>query len=139
MSSYFLSLSFNNIALLYVYAISLRFMLFDYKLSGMFWEYLISKLNEKIEASTKKTITTKTNLLIYNPKEKPNQYLLGLLEVINKLVRCPFCKGCWAGYILYSLFILNPENLVIDIKQVIDFALFSWSCGVVSLLASKYI
>lgn len=135
MSNYSFSVPFNNIALLYVYAISLRFLLFDYKLSGIFWEYLITKLEEKVKSSTKKTTTTKSNLLIYNSEEKPNIYWTGLLEVITKLIRCPFCKGCWAGYILYSLFILNLEG--IDFKQVIDFALFSWSCGVVSLISTS--
>lgn len=138
MTVYSDSVPLHTITLLYVYAISLRFLLFDYKLSGMFWEYLITKLQEKIQSSTKKTVT-KGKLLVYLPEEKPNLYWIGILDVIGKLVRCPFCKGCWAGYILYSLFILNPNNLVIDIKQVIDFALFSWSCGVVSLLAAKYI
>lgn len=132
---YSTSVPFNNIALLYVYAISLRFLLFDYKLSGMFWKWLLDKLEDRVKASTKRTTTTKTNLLIYNSEEKPNQYLLGLLEVITKLVKCPFCKGCWAGYILYSIYIFHYQGL--DIKQVIDFALFSWSCGVVSLLSTS--
>lgn len=132
---YSLSVPFNNIALLYVYAISLRFMLFDYKLSGLFWEYLITKIQEKVESSTKKTTTTKSNLLIYNSNEKPSIYWLGILEVMNKLVHCPFCKGCWAGYIIYSIFIFHYHG--VDIKQVIDFALLSWSCGVVSLISTS--
>lgn len=132
---YSISVPFNTISLLYLYAIALRFLLFDYKLSGMFWEYLIDKLNEKVKSSTKKTTTTKSNLLIYNSEEKPNQYLLGLLEVITKLIKCPFCKGCWSGYIIYLLFIFHYQGL--DIKQVIDFALFSWSCGILSLISTS--
>ena len=104
---YSLSVPFNNITLLYVYAISLRFLLFDYKLSGMFWEYLIDKLENKVRASTKRTTTTKTNLLIYSSEEKPSVYWIGLYQVVNKLVKCPFCKGCWAGYFIYLVFILS--------------------------------
>lgn len=130
------STSTINIALLFLYAISLRFIMFDYVIAANFWQRLVEKINQKVIASTK-TTTKKGGLLIYFPETKPDIYWYGLNKIIEKLVRCPFCKGCWAGYIIYFLLILDFNNLSLDIQQVMDFALFSWSCGIISLVTTS--
>lgn len=126
----------TNIALLFLYAISLRFMLFDYKITAIFWNMLVDKLNEKVTSSTKRTIK-KGDLLLYTPESNPDVYWKGLFEIVDKLIRCPFCKGCWSGYFIYLLLVIDVSDLNLDIRQVIEFALFSWSCGVLSLVSTS--
>jgi len=128
--------SSTNIALLFLYAISLRFMLFDYKITAVFWQTSVEALNKKVVSSTKKTIK-KGDLLLYSPESNPNIYWKGLYEIVDKLIRCPFCKGCWAGYFIYLFLIIDFNNLTLNIQQVVEFALFSWSCGVLSLVSTS--
>jgi|SRR4028118_83004 Protein of unknown function (DUF1360). len=128
--------SSTNIALLFLYAISLRFMLFDYKITAVFWQTLIETLNKKVISSTKKTVK-KGELLLYSPESTPNIYWKGLYEIVDKLIRCPFCKGCWAGYFIYLFLVIDFSSLTLDIQQVIEFALFSGSCGFLSLVSTS--
>jgi len=139
----------TNIALLYIYAVTLRIVLFDYKVPRYFWNLILDKLKEKKDLaielnkiSNKKTIK-KDNLYIYLPNNKEdtedNNFCSiweRLYNVVYQLNSCSFCKGCWGGYIVYLLFILDFNTLHLDLMQVVDFAIFSWSCGVVSLIAS---
>ena len=111
-------------------------MLFDYKITAVFWQTLIETLNEKVISSTKKTVK-KGDLLLYSSESTPNVYWKGLYEVVNKLTKCPFCKGCWAGYFIYLFLVMNFSSLTLDISQVIEFALFSWSCGFLSLVSTS--
>ena len=111
-------------------------MIFDYKITATLWRMLVDKLNEKVISSTKKTIK-KGDLLLYTPESNPNIYWKGLYEIIDKLVRCPFCKGCWAGYFIYLFLVIDVSYLTLDIRQVTEFALFSWSCGVLSLVSTS--
>ena len=111
-------------------------MLFDYKITAILWGMLIEKLNEKLISSTKKTIK-KGDLLLYTSESSPNIYWLGLCKVLEKLLSCPFCKGCWAGYIIYLFLVIDFSNLNLDIQQVIEFAFFSWSCGFLSLVSTS--
>lgn len=141
---YLTSVSFNNIALLFLYANSTRFLLFDYKITAILWEKLLLTVKEKYELSTKRSKTVKIDsknkekeLIIYSPNVPPNIYWLGLYKTLEKLLNCPFCKGCWAGYIIYLLFIMNFNSLVIDIRQVMDFAIFAWCCGWLSLISNQ--
>ena len=111
-------------------------MIFDYKITATLWRMLVDKLNEKVISSTKKTVK-KGELLLYTPESSPNIYWKGLYEIVDKLVRCPFCKGCWAGYFIYLFLVINVSDLTLDIRQVTEFALFSWSCGVLSLISTS--
>lgn len=111
-------------------------MVFDYKITATLWKMLVDKLNEKVISSTKKS-TKEDNLIIYNPKSSPNIYWKGLYEVVDKLISCPFCKGCWSGYFIYLFLVIDISNLTLDIRQVVEFALFSWSCGLLSLVSTS--
>lgn len=111
-------------------------MLFDYKITAVFWQTSVEALNKKVVSSTKKTIK-KGDLLLYSPESNPNIYWKGLYEIVDKLIRCPFCKGCWAGYFIYLFLIIDFNNLTLNIQQVVEFALFSWSCGVLSLVSTS--
>lgn len=133
---YLTSVSSNNIALLFLYANSTRFLLFDYKITGMLWEKLLLLVKEKYELSTKRT-KKKGELIIYSPDVPPNIYWLGIYKVLEKLLGCPFCKGCWSGYIVYLLFIMDFNSLELDLRQVMDFAIFSWCCGWLSLVSNQ--
>lgn len=126
----------TNIALLFLYAISLRFMIFDYKITATLWKMLVDKLNEKVISSTKRTIK-KGELLLYTPESTPSIYWKGIYEIVDKLIRCPFCKGCWSGYFIYLFLVIDISSLTLDIRQVVEFALFSWSCGVLSLISTS--
>lgn len=134
MSSYLFSVPFNNIALFFLYANSTRFLLFDYKITGVLWQRLLLLVKEKYELSTKRT-QKKGELIIYSLDVTPNIYWLGLYKVLEKLLSCPFCKGCWGGYIIYLLFIFNYHG--VDLRQVADFAMFSWCCGWLSLISNQ--
>jgi hypothetical protein len=131
---YLTSVSSNNIALLFLYAISTRFLLFDYKIIAILWEKLLLVVREKYELSTKRT-QKKGELIIYSQDVPPNIYWLGLYKTLEKLLGCPFCKGCWGGYIVYLLFVFHYQG--IDIRQVMDFAVFSWCCGWLSLISNQ--
>lgn len=137
MNEYSFSIPLTNITLLYIYAISLRIILFDYApISYTFWDkYVLPKLLDKAKNSNRKT-TKKGDLFIFTNDSKQEPFWKGIYGVVYKLNACSFCKGCWGGYIIYSLFILNPNTFHLDLIQVIDFAMFSWSCGVVSLIVS---
>lgn len=146
MNEYSFSIPLTNIALLYIYAVTLRVVLFDYKVPRYFWNDLLDRLKDKKELtiklnkiSKKKTIK-KDSLYIYVPENNVDSSFCSIWErlynIVYQLNACSFCKGCWGGYIVYSLFILNPNTFHLDLMQVIDFAMFSWSCGVVSLIAS---
>lgn len=134
MSSYLFSVPFNNIALFFLYANSTRFLLFDYKITGVLWQKLLLLVKEKYELSTKRT-QKKGELIIYSPDVPPNIYWLGLYKVLEKLLNCPFCKGCWGGYIIYFLFIFNYHG--VDLRQIADFGIFSWCCGWLSLISNQ--
>lgn len=111
-------------------------MLFDYKITAIFWKTLLESLNEKILGSTKKTVK-KGDLLLYMPESNPSIYWKGLYEIVNKLTRCPFCKGCWSGYFVYLFLVIDFSYLTLNIPQVVEFALFSWSCGWLSLISNQ--
>jgi len=138
MYDYSFSVPFNTISLLYLYVIAIRVIVFDYApISYVFWDgYLLPKLLDKARNSNRKTIK-KGSLYVFNNSDKQDPFWKGVYGVVYKLNACPFCKGVWAGYILYFLVIFHYSG--IDLLQIADFALFSWSCGVVSLLASKYV
>lgn len=131
---YLTSVSSNNIALFFLYATSTRFLLFDYKITGTLWQKLLLVVREKYELSTKRT-QKKGELIIYSQEVPPNIYWLGLYKVLEKLLGCPFCKGCWGGYIVYLLFVFEYHG--IDIRQVMDFAIFAWCCGWLSLISNQ--
>lgn len=143
MNEYSFSIPLTNIALLYIYAVTLRVVLFDYKVPRYFWNNLLDRLRDKkelaIELKNKKTIK-KGSLYIYLFENNVDSNFCSIWEkvynIVYQLNACSFCKGCWGGYIVYSLFILDPNTFHLDLMQVIDFAMFSWSCGVVSLIAS---
>jgi hypothetical protein len=124
----------HNIASLLLYAISTRFLLFDYKITGILWRDLLLLVKEKYELSTKRT-KKEGQLIIYSPDVPPNPYWLGLYKVLEKLLNCPFCKGCWSGYIIYLLFVFQYHG--VDIRQIGDFAIFSWCCGWLSLISNQ--
>lgn len=131
---YLTSVSSNNIALFFLYATSTRFLLFDYKITAILWQKLLLVVREKYELSTKRT-QKKGELIIYSQDVPPNIYWLGLYKTLEKLLGCPFCKGCWGGYIIYLLFVFEYHGL--DIRQVMDFAIFAWCCGWLSLISNQ--
>jgi len=137
MNYYSFNLPSHNIALLFLYAISSRFLLFDYKITGLLWQKLLLWTKEQFELSTKKTQSSNANLIVYTTNEKPNIYWFGLYKTLEKLLACPFCKGCWSGYLVYLLFIFNPNDLNLDLREIMDFAMFSWSCGLLSYLSAQ--
>ena len=127
----------TNIALLFLYAISLRFILFYYWQSV--WKDLEKKLKEKVISSSKKSQKTESGLIVVKLDAPQSWFWKGIYGIVHKLNICPFCQGCWAGYLVYLLLVVDFSNLSLNIQQVIELAFFSWSCGIVSRLTSSKI
>lgn len=127
----------TNIALLFLYAISLRFILFFYW--QLVWEQLEKKLKEKVISSSKKSEKTESGLIVVKLDAPQSWFWKGIHGIVQKLNICPFCQGCWAGYLVYLLLVIDWNNLTLNIQQVVEFAFFSWSCGIVSRLTTPKI
>jgi RNA polymerase subunit RPABC4/transcription elongation factor Spt4 len=129
--------SSTNIALLFLYAISLRFILFFYWKPC--WEVLEKRVEEITIASSKKSKKRWSGLIVVTLNNSQSPFWKGIYGVIHKLNICPFCQGCWAGYLVYLLLAIDFSNLTLNIQQVVEFAFFSWSCGIVSRLTTPKI
>ena len=127
----------TNIALLFLYAISLRFMSFYY--FKKWWEDLVVYLYQEVQNSTKKSKENESGLIVVTLNNPQSPFWKGLYVVFDKLVNCPFCQGCWSGYLIYLLLVIDFNRLTLNIQQVVEFAFFSWSCGIVSRLTSSKI
>lgn len=53
--------------------------------------------------------------------------------VWQQLIRCPFCNGCWAGYVVFLVFKFDFSRLIWN--QLIEFWLFSLLVGYLSLIS----
>jgi hypothetical protein len=93
----------------------------------------------KVKASTKKSKENESGLIVVTLNNPQSSFWKGIYLVFKKLIGCSFCQGCWAGYLVYLLLIVNFNNLTINIQQVVEFAFFSWSCGIVSRLTTPKI
>ncbi len=127
----------TNIALLFLYAISLRFMVFYYFQD--WWKDLEKYLKEKVKCSTKKSEKTESGLIVVKLDVPQSTFWKGIYVVFDKLIGCHFCQGCWAGYLVYLILVVDFSNLTLNIQQGVEFALFSWSCGIISRLTSSKI
>jgi hypothetical protein len=127
----------TNIALLFLYAISLRFMSFYYFQD--WWKSLVSILYQKVVSSTKKSNKTDSGLIVVRLEVPQSKFWKGVYVVFDKLVKCSFCQGCWSGYLVYLFLVIDFTNLTLNIQQVVEFAFFSWSCGIISRLTATKI
>lgn len=127
----------TNIALLFLYAISLRFILFFYWKE--LWEDLEKYLLQVVKSSTRKSKKRNSGLIVVTLNNQQSPFWKGIYGVVYKLNICPFCQGCWSGYLVYLLLVVDFTNLTLNIQQVIEFAFFSWSCGIVSRLTTSKI
>ncbi len=127
----------TNIALLFLYAISLRFMSFYYFQD--WWKSLVISLYQRVKNSTKKSEKTESGLIVVKLDAPQSFFWKGVYVVFDKLVKCHFCQGCWAGYLVYLLLVVDFSSLTLNIQQVVEFAFFSWSCGIISRLTSSKI
>jgi hypothetical protein len=103
------------------------------------WINLVDYFMSKVKASTKKSKKTDSGLIVVTLDNPQNPFWKGVYLVFKKLIACPFCQGCWAGYLVYLLLVIDVNNLTLNIQQVIEFAFFSWSCGIVSRLTTSKI
>jgi hypothetical protein len=129
--------SSTNIALLFLYAISLRFILFFYWQEC--WKALEKRVKEITIASSKKSKKSKSGLIVVTLNNSQSPFWKGIYGVVYKLNVCFFCQGCWAGYLIYLLLVIDFSNLILNIQQVVEFAFFSWSCGIISRLTTPKI
>lgn len=103
------------------------------------WKDLVAYLYQKVQNSTKKSEKTESGLIVVTLNNNQSLFWKGIHEVFYKLIFCPFCQGCWAGYLVYLLLVVDFSSLTLNVQQVIEFAFFSWSCGIISRLTSNKI
>lgn len=103
------------------------------------WKDLEKYLKEKVKSSTKKSEKTESGLIVVKLDAPQSLFWKGIHGVFYKLIFCHFCQGCWAGYLVYLLLVVDSNNLTLNIQQVVEFAFFSWSCGIISRLTSSKI
>lgn len=53
--------------------------------------------------------------------------------VWRQLIHCPFCNGCWAGYVVFLAFKFDFSHLIWS--QILEFWLFSLLVGYLSLIS----
>ena len=51
----------------------------------------------------------------------------------QQLIHCPFCNGCWAGYVVFLAFKFDFTDLIWS--QLVEFWLFSLLVGYFSLIS----
>ncbi len=112
----------------FIYAITLRYILFEYELLDTFRDWIDNKLNNFYSDNLQ------GNLILYlNHKRSLSEVIVN--DVLRKLGACSLCNGTWSGYIVYCIFVMNWG--VLDLKQLVEFTLFSYSIGLISYIIKE--
>lgn len=103
------------------------------------WGDLEKYLFQIVKSSSSKSKERASGLIEVTLNNVQSPVWKGIYGVFYKLNICSFCQGCWSGYLVYLLLVIDWSSLTLNIQQVVEFAFFSWSCGIVSRVTTPKI